>query len=67
MPLYYDHFEVAGSSSHFNHHIPSASPSRDIDSSSESQDRGIRASGPADHRRRTAFRCLSQGTPESAA
>ena len=36
MPLYYDHFEVAGSSSHFNHHIPSASPSRDIDSSSES-------------------------------
>ena len=36
MPLHYDHFEVAGSSSHFNHHIPSASPSRDIDSSSES-------------------------------
>ena len=25
MPLYYDHFEVASSSSHFNHHNPSAS------------------------------------------
>ena len=36
MPLYYEHFEVAGSSSHFNHHNPSASPSRDIDSRSES-------------------------------
>ena len=36
MPLYYEHFEVAGSSSHFNHHIPSTSLSRDIDSSLES-------------------------------
>ena len=34
MSLYYEHFEVAGSFSHFKHHIPSASPSRDIDSSS---------------------------------
>ena len=36
MSLYYEHYEVIGSCSHFKHHIPSASLSRDIDSSSES-------------------------------
>ena len=37
MSLYYEHFEVAGSScSHFKHHVPLVSPNRDIDSSSES-------------------------------
>ena len=33
---FYDHFEIADSSSHFNHHITSPSTNRDIDSSSES-------------------------------
>ena len=33
---FYDHFEIADSSSHFNHHITSPSTSMDIDSSSES-------------------------------
>ena len=36
MSLYYEHCEVIGSCSHFKHHIPSASPSKDIYSSSES-------------------------------
>ena len=36
MPLYYEHFEVVGSCSYSKHPIPSASPSRDKDSSSNS-------------------------------
>ena len=36
MPLYYEHFEVAGSYCYSKHPIPSASPSRDKDSSSDS-------------------------------
>ena len=36
MPLYYEHFEVAGSCSYSKHLIPLASPSRDKASSSGS-------------------------------